>query len=301
MKRNLIIPSQRFTPEEQISHLRILNKRGKLSAFIGAGVSMSCGLPDWQALRTKIKHELSQKNPEISCNDEEIEDVARIEFGEEFNSVVAKILYDNDIKISNQIKLLAKSGIERFVCFNFDDLLEEVLQSEIIEHKVILNGQKFNANYNGLIVFHTHGYLERFSSKRKHRNTDIVISKKDYEKLYIDHYCLTNLIQLSVIMNNSVLFVGMSLNDPNMVRLLETSWSLGARHWHTALIRTRSTKKENKEIVKKFRSFGVEPLWIKSFLQIENILKSIRVSKKFNSSEETITSGKSKFTKARLG
>lgn len=292
MRRNRTIPAQRFTREEQVTHLRLLNKRGKLSAFIGAGVSMSCGLPDWQTLRKKIENELINKNPEISYEDEEVEDVARVEFGAEFNSVVAKTLYDKEVKISSQIRLLAKSGIERFVCFNYDDLLEEVLQTEIIEHKVVLNGQNFNANYNGLIVFHPHGYLERYSSRSEFRKANIVISKKDYEKLYTNHYCLTNLVQLSVIMNNSVLFIGMFLDDPNIVRLLETSWNLGARNWHIAIIKKCSTKKENKKIVKKFRSFGVEPLWIRSFNQVENILKSIRVSKKFNSPEETISTAR---------
>lgn len=289
MRKNLSIPRQRYSFEEQIAYLRRLNKRGKFSAFIGAGVSASCGLPDWKTLRSKIKQELLLLKPAISCADEEIEDIARAEFGETFNSLVAKILYSNYVSISKQIKLLARSGIEKFVCFNFDDLLEEALRSEIIEHRVVLNGEKFNANYRGLLVFHPHGYLERYSPRRKYKNANIVISKNDYNRLYSDHYCLTNLVQLSILLNSSVLLVGMSLKDPNIARLLSTSWNLGARHWHTAIMRSRRTKKENKEITKRLRAFGVEPLWVTKFSQIENILKSIKISKDFNNSDDTIS------------
>ena len=35
---------------DPITHLRILNGRGKVALFVGAGVSLGCGLPDWNAL-----------------------------------------------------------------------------------------------------------------------------------------------------------------------------------------------------------------------------------------------------------
>lgn len=84
----------------------------------------------------------------------------------------------------------------------------------------------------------------------------------------------------------------MSLNDLNIIRLLKTSWNLGARHKHFAIMKTCSTKKENKFLVKKFKEFGVEPLWVERFDKIENILKLIKVNKRFNSSENTISLNK---------
>jgi NAD-dependent SIR2 family protein deacetylase len=286
---NSLIPKQKFSYREQIVHLKILNKRGRLAAFIGAGISASCGLPDWINLRKNIKNELLKRNPYITFTEENVEDIARNEFNKEFNFVVAKALYENnDIIISNQIRFLAKSGIDRFVSFNFDDLLEEAINAEMIEHRVILNGEKFNSNYQGLLVFHPHGFLERHSNQQECNWDNIVISKNDYEKLYNDHYCLTNLLQLSILINKSVLFVGMSLNDPNIFRLLQTSWDLGARHWHTAIMRTRETKSENIEIAKRLRGCGVDPLWVNDFFEIDEILQFIKVSKDFNSDDETV-------------
>lgn len=274
---------------DKVTKLRILNKNGKLSAFINAGVSASCGLPDWQTLRRKIEAELLNYDQKIYYENNEIEDIARIKFGNKFNSIIAKLLYEEEIVISNQIILLARSGIEKIVNFNFDDLLEEALISETIDHNVILNGENFSANYNGLLMFHPHGFLERFSSESKLKKSNIIISKRDYENLYGNHYCLTNIIQLSILITNSVLFIGMSLNDPNILRLLKISRNLGARHWHTAIIKKFGSKIENERINSKFRFHGVEPLWVNSYDSIEIILKKIRVSKKFNSAQETMS------------
>ncbi|GAH56038.1 unnamed protein product, partial [marine sediment metagenome] len=103
---------------------------------------------------------------------------------------------------------------------------------------------------------------------------------------------LTNLIQLSILINNSVLFIGMSLNDPNIIRLLQISWNIGVRHWHTAIMRARKTKRENEEITKRLRNCLVEPLWVTHLSQIDKILKSIRISKPFNSGVDTVYYGR---------
>ena len=58
LKMKKLLPWQKFSYDEQIRYLRALNKRGQLAAFIGAGVSVSCGLPDWDSLRKSIEDEL---------------------------------------------------------------------------------------------------------------------------------------------------------------------------------------------------------------------------------------------------
>lgn len=253
------IPKQKYTFDEQVVHLKILNKRNKLVAFVGAGMSVGCGLPDWNQLKNGLKIELQKKNCILQIREQNIEDLARKEFGKNFNNIVANVLYNNEITISEDMIWLAQSGISRFISFNFDDLFEEVLKTEMIDHKIILNGERFNMNYKGALVFHPHGFLERFDSNDGYKNSNIILSKTDYDNLYNDHFCITNLIQLSMLLNYSVLFIGMSLNDHNITRLLKTSWEIGVRHWHTAIMRLRPTKRENGQILKKFRKMGVEP------------------------------------------
>lgn len=282
------LPWQKYSQDEQLAYLLKLNRARSLAAFIGAGISVSCGLPDWGALRCSIAESV-QKNIKRELSTEEVEEDARSFYGKDFNHMVSTILYRNGVSISNQVNLLIRSGIRKFVSFNFDDVLQEALKFEMIEHRTILNGETFNANYRGLSIFHPHGYLERHCSQKLSNIHPIILSNSDYQQLYREHYCHANIIQISILTNFSVLFVGMSLTDPNTLRLLLMCRELGTRHWHTAIMKLSEEKKVNNDTQKFLRRHGVEPLWVYSFDEIRHILHTIKVERKFNSSKDDIS------------
>jgi len=265
---------QPFSIKQQIPFLKELNSKDKLSIFLGAGISVSCGLPDWSALINSLKEEVELQNVRFD-DGEDIANVARSIFDYKFNSVVAYCLYKNELAISDSALAIANSGVRNIVNFNFDDILEEIYQSECIDHVVVLSGEKFNLNNDHITIFHPHGYLGRFDSEYEHSESNIVLSKSDYESLYKNHYCLTNLIQLSMLMTKTVLFVGMSMTDPNIIRLLKKSREVGVRSWHYALMKIETQEKKEKE-TKRLRNIGVDPVWYRDHSEIPTIIKKIR-------------------------
>lgn len=269
--------NQPFSIKEQLPFLRSLNKREKLSLFLGAGISASCGLPDWKTLLDCLKSKLIQEGYFISDSDD-VADCARKAFKEKFNSVVADCIYSNGVNLSASIKAIAQSGINKIACFNFDDLLEEVLATECIEHRITLNGERFNLNKRGVTVFHPHGFLGRYDTDKEYTESEIVLSQSDYNSLYKDHYCLTNIIQLSFLINSSVLFIGMSLTDPNTLRLLKKTRELGVNHWHYALFKCKNEESQRNR-TRELRNIGVDPIWFKDYTDIPKVLKRIRVNR----------------------
>lgn len=308
-----------FSLEDQIKHLGILNKRGKLGLFIGAGVSSGCGLPDWNSLLEKIKNELTDSkyyenhksdidltreyfdfqfnkkvsdclytngimtSPKNKLTDpinlenykSDIADLAREYFGSHFNKKVSDCLYANGVMISPTLKAIVKSGVKRIITLNFDDLLGEALKTEGIEHKILLNGESFNGNYPGVHVFHPHGYLDRFATDNEYKHSKIILSESDYEILYNNHYCPTNLIQLSILINHSVLFVGMSLSDKNTNRLLKEAVKIGVRHKHYAFFKNL-TEDEQEKKTDQLKKLGVEPIWIPDYSKILDVFQRIK-------------------------
>lgn len=236
---------------------------------------MSCGLPDWGALLTSLR-EVTDTRGAHYADDDDVPNMARVVFAENFNSVVADCLYRDGLEISESAIAIAKSGVRSMVCFNFDDVMEETYQSECIQHRVVLNGDKFNLNNDHVTIFHPHGYLSRFDSKEEQQKSEIILSKSDYEGLYQQHYCLTNLIQLSMLMTETVLFVGMSMTDPNIIRLLKKAREVGVWNWHYALM-----KMENEECVvsqtRRLRAIGVDPVWYKAYCDIPRIIQRLSV------------------------
>ena len=135
---------QRYTYDEQILHLRRLNKSGKLAIFLGAGISSGCGLPTWKDLLKCLEKKIAS---DTERNTLDVADKARKLYQDRFNHEVANCLYRNSVEISSSLKSIAKCGVSKVVCFNFDDLLEEALTMESIRHRVVLNRENFNANY----------------------------------------------------------------------------------------------------------------------------------------------------------
>ncbi len=264
---------QLYSIEKQVPYLKGLNRKDKLSIFLGAGISVSCGLPDWDSLLETLRSVIESNGVHL-CESENIANAARELLGSRFNTVVADCLYGHGVEVSKSALAVAHSGVKNIVCFNFDDILEEIFQAECIKHSTVLNGAKFNLNNNHTTIFHPHGFLGRFDSEEEQKASNIILSKSDYDGLYLDHYCLTNLIQLSMLMTKTVLFVGMSMTDPNIIRLLKEARRIGVWNWHYALIKQVSSEKLISE-TERLRSIGVDPVWYKEYSDIPRILKQI--------------------------
>jgi NAD-dependent SIR2 family protein deacetylase len=267
---------QPYSLERQIPHLLGLNNKEKLSIFVGAGISASCGLPDWACLLNSLRSQLEFEGLQINESDD-VANLARDLFDSEFNAKVASCLYKNGLDISESALSIARSGVRSIICFNFDDILEEIFQTEGIPHKAVLNGEKFNLNNDDTTIFHPHGYLGRFDSELEQEESRIILSKSDYDHLYENHYCLTNLIQLSMLMTRTVFFVGMSMTDPNTIRLLKKAREVGVWHWHYALMRVENDEQAENE-TKRLRGIGVDPVWYKDHSDIPRIMRKISKS-----------------------
>ena len=107
----------------------------------------------------------------------------------------------------------------------------------------------------------------------------VVLSEEDYHQLYSNPYSWANLVQVSLLMTYSCLFVGVSLAAyRNIRRLLDTCRALPIAHRHFAIIGaptaglTRGSHKLEEQLMRAhefdLRSLGVEPIWIKDFIRL---------------------------------
>ena len=71
-------------------------------------------------------------------------------------------------------------------------------------------------------MYHVHGYLPR--TGRIPDSMELVFSEDAYHNQFIDPFSWSNLILLNKLTQNTCLFIGVSLTDPNMRRLLDVAW-----------------------------------------------------------------------------
>lgn len=163
-----------------------------------------------------------------------------------------------------------------------------------------------------LPIYHVHGYLPQkgqITSKNK-----VVLSEDGYHQQYTDVYDWSNLIQINKFKDSNCLFIGISFSDPNLRRLLDIAknergddeihhYCFKKKH-DSKSVKTRLEKllSENNdlldekaradmgldevvsdliELMEKFEendalSFGVGIIWIDSYDDIPNLIKTIR-------------------------
>jgi hypothetical protein len=271
----------------------MLNKRDKLALFVGAGVSFGCGLPTWSELiKALTERAFPKATPAVWQALSQLDPIPRTRLLRStlegrYKRALADSLYANPYQLSEAIQRIARAGIRRICTFNFDDLLEEALASEGIEFNSLVEGDSLNNNYYGTILFHPHGFITQSMDREELVQASIMFSEEDYHSLYSNPYSWANLIQLSLLINYTCLFVGVSFTDPNLRRLLDVCLSLKVTHHHYAIMRSpafalpTADKPLGKQIKVAtegdLRSLCVEPIWVRRYEEVSDIFKAIRV------------------------
>ncbi len=243
----------------QIKNLNQTFHKGDLSLFCGAGISFDAGIPTWNKLLKSLLKEIYSSNSNIPDMDIRLANIfqnrinvsplilaqyLKLLLGKKFKETVRESLYkncnDKSLAIDEIVELIKprrnRRNIVSVVNFNFDDLIEEKLSKEKIEFKSIFSeGERIRETE--FPVFHPHGFLPR--NKRLTTKNEIVFSEDAYHSQFIDPFSWGNLVQLNHLNNNTCLFIGISLTDPNMRRLLDVS------------IRKNGKQEKNHYIIKK--------------------------------------------------
>ena len=209
---------------------------GPNTFFLGAGVSCSEGLPGWgnlliailsDATKTKVRKEefdaLFKANGSSSIimgryirrlyNDDK----------QLLKNAIHDCLYKNrtlgDIKsatIKKICELVKKypENVKSIITYNYDDLIEQQLANISVASCSVFDTHEPDGRFP---VYHVHGILDHKGIK----SSEIVLSEDDYHEQYRRSFMWSNVEQLHALQNNNCFFIGLSMTDPNLRRLLD--------------------------------------------------------------------------------
>ena len=233
-----------------ISHQQVIKKltdcyeKENLVLVLGAGVSMAFGLPNWDTLLQKLMITTIEKEENVSTvlsklftavfspspliagrylqkyyEDKQLS----------FEEAVRKVLYENltidqpSALMDEIVNFCVASGknpnLDSIISYNFDDILEQRLSKVGVQvpHKPIYG---IGMNPDGeLPIYHVHGFLQQ-KGKLTEQN-QITFGESIYHKQYVDIYSWNNIVQINKFRDHNCLFIGSSLTDPNIRRLLD--------------------------------------------------------------------------------
>jgi TIR domain/SIR2-like domain len=290
-----------------ISKLRDHLRQGRLTLFCGAGVSVGAGIPVWDKLLAELLDSLMKRMSQDHSLD--LGNNAAIEFlgrnsasslilgkylkndsGRKFAKDVRDVLYKSNpttCALIQSIVTLARpqrygQPLNSIVTFNFDCLIEENLGESNIANKAIFS-EAINHGPNEMPIYHVHGYLPRDGDIAD--ETELVFSEDAYHSQFIDPFSWSNLIQLNCLTQNTCLFVGISLTDPNMRRLLDVAWrknpGKSVRHYIAKKLPKSSDGKDELDKVFKIleeqdaNALGLNVVWVNDHDELPGILEKI--------------------------
>lgn len=266
----------------------------RLVLFLGAGVSIPYGIPSWKSLVLEllfdqVQHKRRLKNmwphyrravaswmtdyfgysPLVLAR--MVERDAKKKAGKESDDGKQIFLETLRTQLYSQCKpprgkrtalqaiaeLIKRSNgnVRGVVSFNFDGLLEEELAKHNIPTISVFDGtRKQSPNFR---IIHPHGYVPRIEPIERER---LVFTEDDYHKLTetVFHWGLSEIV--SELRHNTVLFIGLSMSDPSLRRLLDATrnsdipphWQLQLRHQ----VRDHEQREAIKDVAKRAREWG---------------------------------------------
>ena len=218
--------------------------QGSSSLFLGAGVSMSAKMPSWKDLLKGLMGEVKQlKTPTLEafqelsshvleeCGDSNLimgrylqTAISMYDNKTVFSKHIQKYLYnDNDTSslLINLARIVQQKKVNEVITYNFDNLLEQNLAKmnlvDSVDYTTISKDAEIKG-HNTLPIYHVHGIIPKEGPV-----DTVVFSEEEYHKRYSTAYHWSNVEQLHALTRTHCFFVGLSMADPNLRRLLDTA------------------------------------------------------------------------------
>ena len=170
----------------------------------------------------------------------------------DWNYLVRKCLYssyeDSPYKITSSelfdtlIQLIKTSNISEIINFNYDDTFYHILKKNNLNFKNIYSGISCKNSIKR--IYYPHGYLPLFGGVV----TKLILSEEDYQEESFQFDNWANNIQSSIYNNSSSIFIGLSLTDPNLRRILK-SCAKSLKFNHYAFLPSDNSNKSTTQIM----------------------------------------------------
>jgi len=289
----------------QVNALKTTLRSGRLTLVCGAGLSVEAGIPVWNDLLLKLLEKMMEKLARAHSLD--VAKLTAVKFQkyagtsslilgkylknflkDDFPNEVRDVLYQSKpttCKLIEGVVQLSRPqrdghALDSIINFNFDCLIEEQLEASGIPAKAIFS-ESISHGSNTLPVYHVHGFLPR-TGEIPHESA-LVFAEDAYHTQFLDAFSWSNLIQLNKLTQNVCLFIGVSLNDPNMRRLLDVAWRKNPnKELGHYMIKKRPSGTD--EVVCKIsqvleeqdaNTLGLNVIWIDDYEEITEILSDL--------------------------
>lgn len=227
-----------------ISEARSVVDKGNCALFLGAGVSMSANMPSWNSLLKGLMSEVKQLKGDTLEAFKELSTHVFDECGDSylvmarylqsairmhdknmvFSDLIQKHLYSKDHTsrlLEDLSYIVQQRKTEEVITYNFDNILEQELSNRGLQEGNDFLSISKDAEVGGhgkMPIYHVHGIIPE-----KGPADVVVFSEEEYHKRYSNSFHWSNIEQLHALSRKHCFFIGLSMTDPNLRRLLDAA------------------------------------------------------------------------------
>ena len=190
--------------DTHIEHIIEAYRNNRLILFVGAGISKDSGYPLWREVIESFGDELYGKDEEYNFDYLKIPQYYYNTFGKiKYEEKILESFNEHNARPNPIHKQIDRIAPKHIITTNYDTLIEDQLNSGILKYEVIKKDTDVPNSRLGNYIIKMHGDINE-------RN--FVLKEDDYYNYNIDFPIISQLIQ-SLIVNNTLLFIGYSLSD----------------------------------------------------------------------------------------
>lgn len=208
---------------------KAINKNS-FGLYVGAGLSIGAGLPSWPQLLNELIDSLERKGIANKDNANEMRKLSNIPSKYLLLAEEIRDLAQNDLerlirdRFEDKTKqptkthnILVKLKSKFIITTNYDTLIEKALVKNFANYFPTIYTYKDASSINYSLWNNDHFVLKAHGDAKTPK--EIILTEKDYRNIIYNQSGYQSILH-AIFSTNSILFVGVSLNDPELLLLL---------------------------------------------------------------------------------
>lgn len=271
--------------------VRLYTSKLHVDLVMGAGINLDYGAPSWFALLEALNNDYYQGDYKYSNEiqhyvGKELFTSSMILKTSGFNTYKslnhelyefeeAKSFDDPDSTLYSCGQYIINHPHTSVITYNYDTNLEYLLRKQGVRYTVVYDDNSFVDKETVVDIYHVHGLLPYDKYNETKYTDSLIFNESEYYYLYNNPYSWNIAKQLHDFKFNACIFIGISLTDPDMKRLLE----LASNYMKFNFIFLKKEKDYSETVYQDlttyFFTYDLIVLWIDDYKDIDAWLKLI--------------------------
>ena len=279
------------SPSFKLWLLRLYTSKIHVDLVMGAGINCDYGAKDWKGLIDDLNFEFYKGNKETISEIKHYVGQELFVTGKVLNSggfdtyksldkelylfKEAKSFSDSSSTLYKCVDYIEKHKGTSVITYNYDTNLEYLLKKRGLRYCTVYDDGSFITNDSIVDIYHVHGLLPYEKYDEDRFRDSLIFNESEYFYLYNNPYSWNISKQLHDFKFNECIFIGISLTDPNMKRLLE----LASNYFKFNFIFMKREKgfseKTFIDVTNYFFTYDLITIWIDEYEEIGSYLEMI--------------------------